>query len=53
VASEEGDGAAQEGNRAGGALVAEDLGIGQAAVVVDGDGHELPACDAPGRPGRR
>src|SRR5689334_12537765 len=34
-----GAGAAQEGGGGGGAFVGEDLGVGEAAVVVDGDVH--------------
>ena len=43
VAAVEGDGAAKECNRGRCLLVREDLGIGEAAVVVDGDVDVLPA----------
>jgi hypothetical protein len=38
-----GDGATQESGSGGGFLVAEDLGIGEAAVIVDRDVDVLPA----------
>ena len=37
VAAVEGDGAAEEADRGCGFLVGEDLGVGEPAVVVDGD----------------
>ena len=40
------DGGMQESDGGGSALIGQDLGEGQAGVVVDGDGNELPA--APG-----
>jgi hypothetical protein len=46
VAGEEPQRSAQEPDRGGGLLVAQDLGVGQARVVVDGDVHELPAGGA-------
>ena len=50
VAAVEGDGAAQEAGSGGCLLVVEDLGVGEAAVVVDGDMNELPAGDAGAAP---
>ena len=43
VAGEEGDRAAEEGDRGCGFLVGEHLGVGEAAVVVDRDVDVLPA----------
>jgi len=43
VASEEGDGAAQEAGGGRCFLVGQHLGVGQAAVIVDGDVDELIA----------
>jgi len=54
VAAVEGDRAVEKGDRRGRFLVVQDLGVGQAAVVVDGDVHELPAdgvADSAGRVG--
>src|SRR5947209_4029537 len=43
VTLEERHGAAQESDRAGGLLVAENLGVGQARAVIDRDMHVFPA----------
>jgi hypothetical protein len=43
VAAIEGDGACEEAGRRDRFLVSEDLGVGEAAVVVDGDVDVLPA----------
>src|SRR5919108_3836895 len=47
VATEEGERPAQEADRRHGLLVRQDLGVGEAAVVVDRDVHELPADRVP------
>ena len=46
VAAVEGDRTAEEAGRGRGFLVGEDFGVGEAAVVVDGDVHVLPADGA-------
>jgi hypothetical protein len=51
VAGKEGEGAAEEPDRGGCLFVGEDLGVGEAAVVVDGDVDELPAGLAAQPPG--
>src|SRR3954469_14495208 len=51
VTLEERHGTAHEGDRGGGLLVVEDLGVGQSRAVVDGDVHELPASGAAPPPG--
>src|SRR5215213_5871675 len=43
VATVEGNGAAEEADRGRGFLVGEDFGVGEAAVIVDGDVDELVA----------
>jgi hypothetical protein len=43
---EEGESGVEEGDGAGGRFIREELGEGQAAVVVDGDVEELPAGPA-------
>src|SRR3982751_628348 len=43
VAPVEGDGAAKGGSRGRGLLIGQHLGVGEAAVVVDSDVHELVA----------
>ena len=43
VAAVEGEGAAEEADGGRGFLVGEHLGVGEAAVVVDGDVDVLPA----------
>src|SRR5947209_8793768 len=43
VAAVKGDGAAQEGDRSCRFLIAEHLGVGETAVVVDGDVDVFPA----------
>jgi hypothetical protein len=45
VAAVEGGGAAEEAGSGAGFLVVEHLGVGEAAVVVDGDVDVLPAFD--------
>jgi hypothetical protein len=40
------DGAAQEGDRAGGGEIVEHLGVGQPGVIVDHHVHMLPAGDS-------
>src|SRR5215467_4489122 len=45
VTAVEGDCAAQEADRGLGGFVGQNLGVGETAVVVDGDVHELPAGD--------
>jgi hypothetical protein len=52
VAAVVGDGALEEADRGGGFLVCEDLGVGEAAVVVDGDVDVLPADRAASAPVR-
>ena len=47
VAGEEGECALEEADRGGGFFVGEDFGVGETAVVVDGDVDELPADRAP------
>jgi hypothetical protein len=44
VAAVERDGAAQEVDSGARALVGEDLDVGQAGAVIDGDVDELPAA---------
>ena len=46
VAGKEGECAAEEADRGGGFFVGEDLGVGEAAVVVDCDVDVLPADGA-------
>ncbi len=46
VAGEEGERSAEEADCGCGLLVGEDLGVGEAAVVVDGDVDVVPACGA-------
>jgi hypothetical protein len=43
--------AAEEADGCGGAFVGQHFGVGEAAVVVDGDVHELPAGFASHAPG--
>ncbi len=45
VASIEGDRSAKEAGRGCGRLIIENFGVGESAVVVDCDVHELPACN--------
>lgn len=47
VAAVEADGAAEEAGRSRRFLIRQHLGVGEAAVVVDGDVHVLPAERAP------
>src|SRR5690349_8779800 len=46
VAGKEGDRATEKGGGGRGSFVEEHFGVGEAAVVIDGDVHVLPAGDA-------